>query len=140
MVAAGSINLMTTRPDHPEADRKRPWPLLLAVAAAASLCLGLLAGYFLFGADDSDAAAACQGIAKMDGHYEQVTAAGYEGPAVHRLTAIGFSTLAAAADDKEYDALGEAGMDLIGAVQRVDSEQGDAALDDLRAECGDLGY
>jgi len=131
---------MTTHAERPDVHKRRRWLMLLAVAAVMSLGLGLLAGYLLFRPDDSDAPSACRGVEAIDGDYEEVTADGVEGPGIHRLSAIGFYALAAGNDDKEYDALGEAGYDLVAANQRVDAEAADAALDDVRAACDDLGY
>lgn len=118
------------------------------VGVVVGLLVGVLAGSVLLGGNAGigggagegaagDAAAACAYVtANVDDLNEESLA--LDEPPIWQLQAAGTLAQAAAVADASYQALGEQGMELFGAMARLDVQVAQSALTAMDQICQDL--
>lgn len=118
------------------------------IGVVVGLLVGVLAGSTLLGGNAGiggeagegaagDAAAACAYVtANVDGLDQE--SLGLDEPLIWQLQAAGALAQAAAVGDASYQALGEQGMELFGAMSRLDVQVAQSTLTAMDQICQDL--
>lgn len=122
--------------------------VVVVVTAVVALGVGVTAGLLVGGSDDDDlpraeanATAACVTVARIDADepLPERTDNRLEEPAFWEMPAVHYLAMAAAAEDDTYQDLADASTLLGTAVNTSDIEGMSTAVEQIQAECGDLG-
>lgn len=128
--------------------RRARWVVVVVVTAVVALGVGVTAGLLVGGSDDDDlpraeanATAACVTVARIDADepLPERTDNRLEEPAFWEMPAVHYLAMAAAAEDDTYQDLADASTLLGTAVNTSDIEGMSTAVEQIQAECGDLG-
>lgn len=128
--------------------RRARWVVVVVVTAVVALGVGVTVGLLVGGSDDDDlpraeanATAACATVARIDADepLPEGTDNRLEEPAFWEMPAVHYHAMAAAAEDDTYQDLADASTLLGTAVNTSDIEGVSTAVEQIQAECGDLG-
>lgn len=128
--------------------RRARWVVVVVVTAVVALGVGVTVGLLVGGSDDDDlpraeanATAACVTVARIDADepLPERTDNRLEEPAFWEMPAVHYLAMAAAAEDDTYQDLADASTLLGTAVNTSDIEGMSTAVEQIQAECGDLG-